>query len=197
MKLIKNKNNSIFEGARAVGWVEPSQLTIAPWRTTYIIKTDLEVLLRSMEDYGWLQPLVVQASTGIIIDGNYRFEIASHLSKLNKATNGQIPVILVDCDEIDAMVMHSRLNRGRGNVLAKRLSRIVQNVLRSKKYGEPDIKRMLAMHSDEMDMMVDGTLLKDKKISEHKYSNAWVPIEAPASAKEQSIVIERPRNADG
>ena len=197
MKLIKNKSTPLFEGARPVGWIEPSKLTLAPWRSTYVIKTDLEVLVRSMDDYGWLQPLVVQASTGVIIDGNYRFEVASNLPKLNKATNNQVPVILVDCDDIDAMLIHARLNRGRGSVLAKRLSRIVQKVLRSKKYGEPDNKRMLAMRKYEMDMMVDGTLLKDKKISEHKYSNAWVPVEAPASAKEQALVIERPPNADG
>lgn len=197
MKFIKNKSTPLFEGARAVGWVEASVLKPAPWRTTYIIKTDMEVLARSMEDYGWLQPLVVQASTGVIIDGNYRWEIASNIPKLMKATNSQVPAIMVDCDDVDAMIMHGRLNRGRGSVLARRLSRIVQQVLRSKKFGEPDIKRMFAMHNDEMDMMVDGTLLKDRKISEHKYSNAWVPIEAPASAKDQAIAIERPPNADG
>jgi hypothetical protein len=56
---------------------------------------------------------------------------------------------------------------------------------------------MLSMHNDEMDMMVDGTLLKDKKTAEHKYSSAWVPIEAPASVKDQAIMIERPPNSDG
>lgn len=177
--------------------VNGASLKPAPWRTTYIIKTDLEVLYRSMEDYGWLQPLIVQQSSNIIIDGNYRWEISSRIDKLRKSNSGMVPVIFVDCDDIEAMILHGRLNRSRGNVLARRLSRIIQQVLRSKKYGEPDLKRMFAMHADEMDMMVDGTLLKDKKISEHKYSNAWVPVEAPASVKDQAIVIERPPNADG
>lgn len=197
MKFVKSKSTPLFEGARPFGWVDATKLTPAPWRTTYIIKTDLEVLARSLEDYGWLQPLVVQEKTGVIIDGNYRWEIASNIRQLMKATNSQVPVVLVDCDDIDAMILHGRLNRSKGSTLAKRLSRIVQQVLRSKKYGEPDIKRMFAMHNDEMDMMVDGTLLKDKKVSEHKYSNAWVPIEASASAKEQAIIIERPPNPDG
>lgn len=197
MRFVKSKGSPLFEGSRAFGWVDAATLTPAPWRTTYVVKTDLEVLARSLEDYGWLQPLVIQQSTGVIIDGNYRWEIASNIPRLIKATNSQVPVVAVDCDDIDAMILHGRLNRSKGSTLAKRLSRIVQQVLRSKKYGEPDIKRMFAMHNDEMDMMVDGTLLKDKKISEHKYSNAWVPIEAPASAKEQAIVIERPPNADG
>lgn len=195
MKFIKGKTN--FEPSRPMEWVNASSLVQAPWRTTYIIKTDLEVLYRSLDDYGWLMPLVVQRTTNVIIDGNYRWEIASHIEKISKATKNMVPVIFVDCDDIEAMVLHARLNRGRGNVLAKRLSRIVQQVIRSKKYGEPDLKRMFAMHADEMDMMVDGTLLKNKKISDHKYSSAWVPIEAPASAKEQTITIERPPNKDG
>jgi hypothetical protein len=191
------KTNTLFESSRPMEWVDGRTLSPASWRTTYIIKTDLEVLFRSMEEYGWLQPLVVQRSSNVIIDGNYRWEIASNSERLIKATKYLVPVIYVDCDDIEAMILHGRLNRGRGNVLAKRLSRIIQKVLRSKKYGEPDLKRMFAIHADEMDMMVDGTLLKDKKISEHKYSNAWVPIEAPASVMEQAIAIERPPNRDG
>lgn len=195
MKLFKN--NTFFEPSRPMEWVDGRTLSQASWRTTYIIKTDLEVLFRSMEDYGWLQPLIVQRSSNTIIDGNYRWEIASNSEKLVKLGKNLVPVIYVDCDDVEAMILHGRLNRGRGNVLAKRLSRIIQTVLRSKKYGEPDLKRMLAMHADEMDMMVDGTLLKDKKISDHKYSNAWVPIEAPATLMEQAIAIERPPNRDG
>lgn len=195
MKFIKSKTN--FEPTRPMEWMDASSLVQAPWRTTYIIKTDLEVLYRSMSDYGWLMPLVVQRSTNVIIDGNYRWEVASHIEKLSNTTKNLVPVIFVDCDDIEAMVLHGRLNRGRGNVLAKRLSRIVQQVIRSRKYGEADLKRMFAMHADEMDMMVDGTLLKNKKVSEHKYSSAWVPVEAPASTKEQTISIERPPNRDG
>jgi len=38
--------------------------------------------------------------------------------------------------------------------------------------------------------------LKGKKLSEHTYSRAWVPIEAPAGSSPQSVKIERPPNAD-
>lgn len=195
MKLLGSKKTMIGNGEMT--WVPGSSLAQPKWRTTYVLKPDLDVLARSLEDYGWLQPLIVQASTNIIIDGNYRWEVASGLSKLTRATSAMVPVIFVDCDEVEAMLLHARLNRGRGSVVARKLSRIVQGALRSKKYGEPDIKRMLAMSNDEMDLMVDGSLLKDKKISEHKYSAAWVPVEAPASATQVAISIERPPNADG
>lgn len=190
-----NKTKDI-EVSGMMEWVDGTSLKLAPWRTTYIIKTDLEVLARSLDDYGWLQPIVVQKSSNMIIDGSHRWMISSNLSKLQRSTKGTVPVIFVDCDDIDAMLMHGRLNRGRGSVVAQKLSRIIKSVVRSRKYGEADIKRMFVMHMDEVDLMVDGTLLFDKNISEHKYSSAWVPIEAPASAKEE-MLIERPPNADG
>lgn len=196
MPIFKSKTTR-FIGNSEMTWVPAASLRLAPWRSTYILKPDLQVLAASLEDYGWLQPLVVQQATGVIIDGNYRWEVASNLPKLKRETEETVPVIFVDCDDVEAMLLHARMNRGRGNVVARKLSRIVQQILRSKKYGEPDLKRSLGMHSDEMDLMVDGSLLKDKKISEHKYSAAWVPIEAPASLKDQAIAIERPPNADG
>lgn len=196
MPIFKTSKNKPA-GNGPMEWVPATSLKPAPWRTTYILKPDLAVLAASMQDYGWLQPLVVQQATGVIIDGNYRWEVFGSLSKLRKETSDTVPVIFVDCDDVEAMLLHARLNRGRGSVVARKLSRIVQQVLRSKKYGEPDLKRSLGMHSDEMDLMVDGSLLKDKKIGDHKYSSAWVPVEAPAAAKEQAISIERPPNSDG
>lgn len=190
-------NKTSFLGNGQMEWVDGRTVKTAPWRSTYILKPDLEVLARSLDDYGWLQPLVVQRSTGHIIDGNYRWEVASNIQKLNRITGNTVPVIYVDCDDVEAMLLHGRLNRARGEVVAKRLSRIIQAVLRSRKYGEADIKRAFAMHADEVDVMVDGTLVKDKKISEHKYSPAWVPIEAPSTAKEDAMIIERPPNRDG
>lgn len=184
-------------GNKSMDWVDPSSLVEGDWRCTYILKPDVEVLYRSLEDYGWLQPLVVQKRTRAIIDGHYRWEVSSNIKKLNKDTKGLVPVLFVDCDDIDAMLMHLRLNRGRGDVLTKKMSRIVQFVLASKKYDEKDIKFLFNMHADELDVMVDGTLLKHKKIADHKYSAAWVPIEAPATVKDQALIIERPPNKDG
>jgi hypothetical protein len=194
---IFGKGKSGMLGNGQMEWVDGSTLNLASWRTTYILKPDLQVLARSMEDYGWLQPLIVQKSKNVIIDGSYRWQISKSLHKLSKITEDTVPVVYVDCDDIEAMILHARLNRSRGEVVAKKLSRIIQQVLRSRKYSEADIKRMFVMHMDEIDLMVDGTMLKDKNIAEHKYSSAWVPIEAPSSAKDDALVIERPPNADG
>jgi hypothetical protein len=44
--------------------------------------------------------------------------------------------------------------------------------------------------------MLDGDLIKNRKILEHNYARAWIPIEAPSSKVEDVFVIERPPNPD-
>lgn len=192
MKIFKTSGKLNYEPAPTMEWVDAGLLRPAPWRATYIVKTDLAVLARSLEDYGWLYPIVVQKSSNRIIDGHYRWEISSNIECLVRDNSKKVPVIYSDCDDVEAMLMHVRLNRGRGVTQAKRTSRIIQDVVSSRKYPESHLKRVLNMHPDEIGLMLDGTLLKDKKISDHKYSSAWVPVEAPAGATEQAPIIERP-----
>ena len=52
------------------------------------------------------------------------------------------------------------------------------------------------MRHDEFHLMLDGSLLKHRKVSEHNYSRAWVPVEADPKATELQVAIERPPNAD-
>jgi hypothetical protein len=52
------------------------------------------------------------------------------------------------------------------------------------------------MKSDELQLLIDGSLLKQRKISQHTYSRAWVPVEADAKITEIQMSIEKPPNAD-
>jgi hypothetical protein len=99
-------------------------------------------------------------------------------------------------NDIDAMLLHLQLNRGRGQVMAKNMSRLIRDMLRSGQYEENDLRYKLVMKADEMDLMVDGSLIKMRKVPSHQYSKAWVPVEAPAKATEVLNFIERPPNAD-
>lgn len=179
-----------------INWVEGSSLRSAPWRSVYVLKPDLEVLAKSLDDYGWLQPILVQRSTNHIIDGNYRWEIAANFKGLQAKNEGLVPVVFVDCDDLDAQLMHLRLNRGRGNVFAKQMSRVLKNIIRSRKYTEKELKQKLMIKADEMELLLEGTLIKTRKVSEHKYSAAWVPVEAPSSLTDSVAIIERPPNND-
>lgn len=92
-------------------------------------------------------------------------------------------------------MMHLRLNRGRGSLLAHRVSKVVKELVISGKYDEEDLGKLLSMKYDEISLLLDGTIIKKANVYDHKYSRAWVPIEAPAGTVE-SMSIERPPNAD-
>lgn len=171
------------------------QLRPAPWRTTHVLRPDLKLLSKSIEDYGIISPIVVHKETGYIIDGFHRVITVATNKRLRAKYGKSIPVHLVDCSEVDAMVMHISLNRARGSIVNHHLSRTIKKIHQSGKYSAGALEDVLGMSMIEVDMLLDGSLIKMRKISEHKYSKAWVPIEAPAGAVD-SMEFERPPNAD-
>lgn len=172
-------------------------LKVAPYKSTYILRPDLLVLSASLADFGFIQPIIVHKNTMEIIDGNERFLLASSVKKIIEKCEGFVPCVLIDCDKYDAMLMHVRLNRGRGSLVAKPMSAIIRKVVYSGKSDRKSLDRELCMKKMEFDLMMDNTIIKQRKISEHKYSRAWVPVEAPAGTIENgSVSIEAPPNAD-
>lgn len=183
-----------------------SALRPAAWRTTYTFKPELKLLTQSLRDLGWVQPVVARLADATIIDGFARWVAAQNDKVVSKRDGGLIPVVWVDCDEVDAMLHHVRLNRARGQVIARPLSRLLSVALASGKYGREEIRQTLGMTTDEFDLLREPELLMAKTLREHTYSRAWIPIEAPpvdtvvanrgVAPVARDIVIERPPNKD-
>lgn len=160
-----------------------TDLSPAPWTATYTLRPDLRQIETSIKGYGILSPIVVKRSGNVIIDGLARVNIAHKLGWK------EVPVTFLDIDEIDAMLLHVRLNRYRGDTVARRLSIIIRRLLNSERYDMEDLRISLGMTRDEFDVLADGTILKHRKIDQHAYSAAWVPIE---SSSGEDVRIERP-----
>lgn len=175
--------------------IDPSLLNPAPWRVNYILKPDLKILVSSIEKYGLLSPIIVQKSSNTIIDGHQRVIAISQSKILSQKYKKSIPFTEVDLSDIDAMVLHVQINRGRGSVMAKRMSDVVKKICQSRIYSIDELDEMFNMTVQESEMMLDGSLLKMRKIKEHTYSKAWVPIEAPAKSSDK-ITLEKPPNRD-
>ena len=167
----------------------------AEWRTNYVLKPDMELLRLSMNESGWLQPILVRAADMSIIDGTHRWVIAGE-KHFQRRHGSEIPVMFFDVDEIDAMVMHVRMNRARGEIFAKHFSKLLKKIVLSDKYSAEELEDILIMSPDEVDLMLAGGLLKQRKIPNHEYSRAWVPVEAPSADKLNAVSIERPPNPD-
>jgi len=179
-----------------IKYVDISNLSVPEWRATCILRPDLLVLSSSLSEFGFIQPIHVRKATGEIIDGNERYLLSLNVKQIKEITNGKIPVIEHDIDSLEAMMLHLRLNRGRGTIVAKPMSNIIKKLRLSGKYKLPDFDSLLCMKNDELSLMLDGSLVKTRKISEHNYSRAWVPVEAPPGTIDSGLSIERPPNSD-
>jgi ParB-like chromosome segregation protein Spo0J len=176
--------------------VNTDELKVAPYKATYILRPDLLVLAASLEDFGFIIPIIVHRSTMEVIDGNERLLLAKSQKTIIAKCEGFVPVVFVDCDKYEAMLMHLRINRGRSSIVAKPMSTVIRELIFSGKSNRESLNRQLAMKKDEFDLMLDGNLLKNRKISEHKYSRAWVPVEAPPGTLASMPPMESPPNQD-
>jgi ParB-like chromosome segregation protein Spo0J len=176
--------------------VKFSDLVIAPFKATYILRPDLLALSASLRDLGFIVPVIIQKSTNVVIDGNERVLIAQKQKSISKIVGEECPVIKIECDNLEAQMLHLRLNRSRGTLLAKPTSQIIRNLVKSHKYEKSELGALLQMKSDELQLLLDGSLLKQRKISQHTYSRAWVPVEADAKITEIQLSIEKPPNSD-
>ncbi len=180
-----------------IDYINVDELVIAPYKSTYILRPDLLTLSSSLMDLGFIAPVTVHASTMEVIDGNERVLLAKNVKNIREKCDGLVPCVLIDCGKYDAMLMHLRLNRGRGALVAKPMSAIVRKLVASGHSDRPSLDRTLCMKKMEFDLMMDNTIIKQRKTSEHKYSRAWVPVEAPPGAVEKGgISIETPPNPD-
>lgn len=179
-----------------IKYVDASTLTVPDWKCTHTLRPDLLVISVSLLEFGFIQPIHVRKSTGEIIDGSERFKLATQVTRIKEKTQGKIPVIEHDIDKLEAMMLHLRLNRGRGIMVAKDVSRVIIKLKQSGKYDKHHFDSLLCMKTDELELMLDGSIIKTRKIPEHTYSRAWVPVEAPAGTVDSGPSIESPPNAD-
>lgn len=161
-------------------------------RVTYAFEPDLRALEASLLDHGWLAPLVVR-SDGTIIDGHSRWHIAQGHRRLRR----KVPVTRVRCSDAGSLVMHIRLNRGRGQIAPRDLSSAIRYLLDSREYTCSQLEEDLAMTPDEFELLADGTVFKARGLGSHDYSKAWVPVDGADPADPQGIEIERPPTPDG
>jgi len=182
--------------------VQCESLNIPDWHATYILKPDLLVLARTIAEHGILSPLVVQREGANVVDGGQRLRIVLGNACINEACKGKVSVTWVDCDNTEAMILHIQLNRGRGAMVAHKLSKLVKTLKRVMRMTDAQYNDLFNMKFDELELMLDGSIIKHRKVSKHKYSRAWVPVEAPPGttdsdlAMRHKVAIEKPPNPD-
>lgn len=174
--------------------INTEELNPSSWRSTYTLSPDLAVLARSIHQFGILSPIVVRKDNMSIIDGHERHALALSNPTIRESVGPTVPAMIIDCTEQEAMVLHIQMNRGRGSVVSKRLSSLVRKLSISGSMTEDGICTAFNLSLDELELLLDGTIIKHRGIKDHLYSRAWVPVES--SAKLEEPVFEGPPNDD-
>jgi len=179
-----------------IKYILARELVIPDWRCTHILRPELLVVSSSLSEWGFIQPIHIRKNTNEVIDGSERVKLTLDVKQIAKKTGGIIPVVEHEIDSLAAMMLHLQLNRGRGMVMAKKMSNAIKKLHLSGKFDAKSFDSMLCMKREEIQLMLDGSLLKTRNIPEHNYARAWVPVEAPPGTIDSGHLTERPPNSD-
>ena len=160
---------------------------------------DFELLLRSMEEDGFTQPIIVLKENRVIVDGEHRWRAAAALGL------EEIPVVFTDMTPEQAKISTLRHNRARGSEDLDLTANIIK-----------DLEQLGALEWAQDSLMLDNTeiekLLEDIKAPEahaaEEYSESWDvgsdetlerPEEGPDGTKRSSVTpdaLEKIRAAE-
>jgi len=129
---------------------------------------DFELLIKSMEEDGFTQPIIVQKSTKMIVDGEHRWRAATVLGYT------EIPVVFVEMTPEQMRIATLRHNRARGS---EDLELSVQVLRDLQELGALEWAQDSLMLSDEEINRLLDDIPVPEALANDDYSPSWEPSE--------------------
>lgn len=165
-KAIEKKNNVLRE--LVIEYVPINSIKPNDYNPNRQSEHDFELLIKSMQEDGFTQPIIVQKSTKMIVDGEHRWRAAMVLGYK------EIPVVFVNMTAEQMRIATLRHNRARGS---EDLELSVQVLRDLQELGALEWAQDSLMLSDEE----INKLLKDIPVPEalanEEYSQSWEPLD--------------------
>lgn len=133
---------------------------------------DFELLLRSIEEDGFTQPIVVGRGD-VIVDGEHRWRAARALGYK------EVPVVRVDMDAAQARIATIRHNRARGSHDIELEAEVLRDL---QKLGALDWAADALMISDDELNRLLSDVSAPEALAGAEFSQAWVPEAAKNAA---------------
>jgi ParB/RepB/Spo0J family partition protein len=161
---IEKKNKALVK--LEIVYVDPESIRPNKYNPNRQTERDFELLMRSMQEDGFTQPVVVQRSTREIVDGEHRWQVSKALGY------EKIPVVYVDYTPEQMRISTFRHNRARGNEDFEAASAVLKELQElgalewaqdSLQMSDLEINRML----EEADIAAE--------LAAQEYSSAWEP----------------------
>jgi len=130
---------------------------------------DFELLMRSIEEDGFTQPVLVQAMTRTIVDGEHRWRAAAELGMT------EIPAVFVDMTVEQMRISTLRHNRARGSEDIELSAQVLRDL---RELGALDwAMDSLILDDEEVTMLLDD-IPAPEILSSEEFSEAWEPSES-------------------
>lgn len=165
-----------------IQWRHHSELKANDYNPNMVLNAELNLLEHNLIQYGWIQPILTTPS-GYIIDGFHRWRLAQESKALLARDEGMVPCCVMPIDEGAARILTIRMNRAKGTHVAIRMSAIVHDLIDVYGLTADFIAAELGATRAEIDLLYQENVFTAKKISQYRYSKAWVPVEVKSERK--------------
>lgn len=173
-----------------VEWVPASSLRANEWNPNFVMTPELTLLEASIRKQGWIQPILVSRD-GEIIDGFHRWSLSMSSKTLRARYDGRVPVVRLDIDEPDAMMLTVRINRAKGAHSATRMSDLVRRLVDVHGCDRQEIAAGIGATDDEIDLLYERSIWKSKDLENWEFSRAWIPKEDGKGGRRKSAKKKR------
>jgi len=157
----------------AVKWVDRELLNPNHYNPNKVAKPELELLIISITEDGWTQPIVA-LTDNTIVDGFHRWTVSND-PRVHKMTGGKVPVVYVDIDKDHRMMSTIRHNRARGTHGILPMAGIVRTMVEDG-ISKEEIMSRLKMEDEEVDRLLDrsGVVMRATK-DMTSFNKSWIP----------------------
>jgi len=138
---------------------------------------DFELLVKSMTEDGFTQPIVAIRNERVIVDGEHRWRAARHLGY------DKVPVVFVDMTMEQMRISTLRHNRARGSEDIALSAEVLRDL---RELGALDwAQDSLMMEEEEMRILLDDIPVPEGLAGED-YSESWIS----SKSKESTVSVE-------
>lgn len=180
------KTNQVLERL-VVEYVEPSALRPNDYNPNRQSDHDFELLLRSMREDGFTQPVVAQRD-GTIVDGEHRWRAGQALGM------SEIPVVYVDMTPEQMRIATLRHNRARGSEDIELAASVLRDLAQ---LGALDYAQdSLLLDDVELQRLMEDIPAPDALAGE-EFTTAWEPTESEGGQEDDAIADTATQTTQG
>ncbi len=165
-------------------WRHVRTLTSNAWNPNYVMTPELRLLERSILKQGWIQPVLI-TTEGLIIDGFHRVELSRSSEQLRQRYDCEVPCVVFDLEEPEAMMLAVRINRAKGQHAALRMSALVRVLIDVHGCDQQEIASGIGATIAEVDLLYQADIFKSKSLDTWEYSRAWIPKESGETPRDR------------